>query len=44
MGGAIATAVIQAELVLPKNLLLIEPDEESVKILEINSPALHQSV
>ena len=28
MGGAIATAVIQAELVLPKNLLLIEPDEE----------------
>ncbi len=27
MGGAIATAVIQAELVLPKNLLLIEPDE-----------------
>ena len=41
MGGAIATAVIQAELVLPKNLLLIEPDEKSVKILEINSPALH---
>ncbi|MGA1709697.1 MAG: pyrroline-5-carboxylate reductase [bacterium] len=28
MGGAIATAVIQAELVLPKNLLLIEPDQE----------------
>ena len=28
MGGAIATAVIQAELVLPKNLLLIEPDEK----------------
>ncbi len=27
MGGAIATAVIQAELVPPKNLLLIEPDE-----------------
>ncbi|MEC7219773.1 MAG: NAD(P)-binding domain-containing protein, partial [SAR324 cluster bacterium] len=27
MGGAIATAVIQAELVHPKNLLLIEPDE-----------------
>ena len=41
MGGAIATAVIQAELVLPKNLLLIEPDEKSVKILEINSPALY---
>ena len=28
MGGAIATAVIQAELILPKNLLLIEPDEK----------------
>lgn len=28
MGGAIATAVIQAELVLPENLLLIEPDQE----------------
>ncbi len=33
MGGAIATAVIQAELVLPKNLLLIEPDQEKREYL-----------
>ena len=33
MGGAIATAVIQAELVLPKNLLLIEPDLEKCENL-----------
>ena len=41
MGGAIATAVIQAELVSPRNLLLIEPDERKREHLEINSPALH---
>mgnify|MGYP003331276429 CR=1 FL=1 len=33
MGGAIANAVIQAELVFPKNLLLIEPDERKRKNL-----------